>query len=86
MDQEDLVPRDFTLRHRAVSVDHLKELQADIDSLENWGKISHNEVFRSYISNKQFWIPKDLSDAKSLIIIAVFMRPMLVNFLLGKKT
>ena len=83
MDQEDLVPRDFTFRHRAVSVDHLKELQADIDSLENWGKISHNEVFRSYISNKQFWIPKDLSDAKSLIIIAVFMRPMLVNFLLG---
>lgn len=83
MDQEDLVLAGFTFRHRAVSVDHLKELQADIDRLENEGKISRNKVFRSYISNKQFRIPEDLSDAKSLIIIAVLMKPMLVNFLLG---
>jgi epoxyqueuosine reductase len=83
MDQAGLVPGDFTFRHRAVTVDHLKELQADIDRLENEGKISRNKVFRSYISNKQFRIPQDLSDAKSLIIIAVLMKPMLVNFLLG---
>jgi len=83
MDQANLVLGDFTLRHRAVSVDHLKELQADIDRLENDGKISHNKVFRGYISDKQFRIPKDLSDAKSLIIIAAFMKPMLVNFHFG---
>jgi epoxyqueuosine reductase len=83
MDQADLFSGDFTLRHRAVSVDHLKELQADIDRLENEGKISRNEVFRRYISDKQFRIPEDFSDAKSLIIIAAFTKPMLVNFHLG---
>jgi len=85
MNKADLVPRDFTFRHRTVTVDHLEELQADIDRLENEGKISHNQVFRSYISNKQFRIPQDFSDAKSLIIIAVLMKPMLVNFHLGGK-
>ena len=83
MDQAGLVLGDFTLRHRTVSVDHLKELQADIDRLENEGKINRNKVFRSYISNKQFRIPQDFSDAKSLVVIAVRMKPMLVNFLFG---
>jgi epoxyqueuosine reductase len=86
MDQANLVLGDFTLRHRTVSVDHLKDLQADIDRLENEGKISRNRIFRGYISDKQFRIPKNFSDAKSLIIIAVFMKPMLVNFhLSGRK-
>lgn len=80
MGQEGSVPADFTFGHRAVSVDHLKELQADIDRLENEGKISRNEVFRGYISNKQFRLPEGFPNAKSLIIIAVFMKPMLVNF------
>jgi hypothetical protein len=44
MGQEGSVPADFTFGHRAVSVDHLKELQADIDRLENEGKISRNSV------------------------------------------
>jgi len=83
MDQTGSVPVDFNFGHRAVSVDHLKELQADIDRLENEGKISCNEVFRSYISNKKFRLPEDFPNAKSLIIIAVFMKPMLVNFHLG---
>jgi epoxyqueuosine reductase len=83
MDQANLTLKDFFLRHRAVSVDHLEELQADIDRLENEGRISHNTVFRHYISEKQFRIPKDFSDARSLIIIAVFMKPMLVNFHFG---
>jgi epoxyqueuosine reductase len=83
MDQADLVLGSFSLKYSAVSVEHLKELQADIDRLENEGKISRNEVFRGYISNKQFRIPEDLSDAKSLIIIAVFTKPMLVSFHVG---
>jgi epoxyqueuosine reductase len=85
MDQAVSVPVDFNFRHRTISVDHLKELQADIDRLENEGKISRNEVFRGYISNKKFRLPEDFPNAKSLIIIAVFMKPMLVNFRLGEK-
>jgi len=85
MNHASSVQADFTFRHRTVSVGHLKELQADIDRLENEGKISHNEVFRRYISNKQFRLPEDFPNAESLVIVAVFMKPMLVNFLLGGK-
>jgi len=86
MDQAGLVPVDFNFRHRAVSVEHLKELQADIDRLGSEGKISHNQVFRSYIGDKQFRIPEDFPSAKYLIIIAVFMKPMLMNFHLEGRT
>ena len=39
MDHAGSVPTDFTFRHRAGSVGHLKELQADIDRPEDEGKI-----------------------------------------------
>ena len=51
--------------------------------MEDEEKISRNKVFRSYISNKEFRFPEDFPNVKSLIIIAVFMKPMLVNFRLG---
>jgi epoxyqueuosine reductase len=84
MNQSASIRADFTFKHSAVSVDHLEELQAYIDGLDSEGKISHNEVFRGYISNKQFRIPEDFPSAKSLTIIAVSMRPMLVNFHLNR--
>jgi len=65
MDHAGSVPADFIFRHRAVSVGHLKELQADIDRLEDEGKISRNKVFRSYINNKQFRFPEDFPNVKS---------------------
>jgi len=77
---------DFKYRYRTVSVDHLEELQEDIDKLRHEGKLSNNEVYRSYIDSKKFEIPENLPNAKSIIVLAIFSKLALVNFHLdGKK-
>jgi epoxyqueuosine reductase len=76
----------FEYRYRTVSVGHLEEMQEDIDKLRREGKLSNNEVYRSYIDSKKFEIPKTLPNTKSIIILAIFSKPALVNFHLdGKK-
>ena len=76
----------FKYRYKTVSVDHLNEMQEDIDKLRREGKLSDNETYRSYIDSKIFEIPDTLPNAKSIIIIAIFSKPALVNFQLdGKK-
>ncbi|MFX1328088.1 MAG: 4Fe-4S double cluster binding domain-containing protein [Promethearchaeota archaeon] len=76
---------DFKYKYRTISVDHLEELQEDIDKLHREGKLSDNEVYRSYIDTKKFELPKTLPNAKSIIIIAIFSRLALVNFHLNGK-
>lgn len=71
---------DFEYKYRIISVKHLDELQEDIDKLRREGKLSDNEVYRSYIDCKKFEIPEDFPDAKSIIILAICSRPALVNF------
>ena len=71
---------DFFYKHKTISVIHLNELQKDIDKLRNSGKLSDNEVYRSYIDTKKFEIPENIPNAKSVIIIAVFGKLGLVNF------
>jgi len=61
-------------------VDHLGELQEDIDKLRRAGTLSDNEVYRSYIDSKKFEIPESLPNAKSIIILAIFSRLALVRF------
>lgn len=69
-----------------MSINHLEELQADIDKLRLEGKLSDNEVFQGYLSNKRFAVPKSFPNTKSIIIIAIFNKLMLVDFHLdGKK-
>ena len=76
----------FNYKYKTISVDHLKELQDDIDKLRNAGKLSDNKVYRSYIDTKKFQLPKNLPNAKSIIILAIFSKLALVNFLFdGKK-
>jgi epoxyqueuosine reductase len=80
------LPPDLFYKHKSVSVDHLKELQAEIDKLKNEGKLSGNKVYRSYLSDLKFEMPRNLPEAKSVIVIAVFTKLMLVNFHLhGRK-
>ena len=77
---------DFFYKYKTISVIHLNELQKDIDKLRSSGKLSDNEVYRSYIDTKKFEIPENFPNAKSIIIIAVFGKLGLVNFNLdGKK-
>ena len=77
---------DFQYKYRTVSVEHLEELQEDIDKLRRAGLLSDNEVYRSYIDSKKFEIPESFPNAKSIIILAIFSKLGLVNFHLnGKK-
>ncbi|MFX0036586.1 MAG: 4Fe-4S double cluster binding domain-containing protein [Candidatus Hermodarchaeota archaeon] len=76
---------DFEYKYRAISVDHLKELQEDIDKLRREGKLSDNEVYRGYIDTKKFEIPDTFPTAKSIIIIAIYSKLGLVNFHLDGK-
>lgn len=76
----------FKYRYKTVSIDHLDELQEDIDKLRRAGKLSDNKTYRSYIDSKKFEIPETLPNAKSIIIIAISAKPALVDFHLnGKK-
>jgi epoxyqueuosine reductase len=76
----------FNYNFKTISVDHLQELQKDIDKLRNAGKLSDNKVYRSYIDTKKFEIPENLPNAKSIIILAIFSKLAFVQFNLnGKK-
>lgn len=66
--------------YKTLSIGHLNELQEDIDKLQHEGKISNNEIFRSYIDTKKFIIPENIPDAKSIIIIAISGKLGVINF------
>ncbi len=76
----------FKYRYKTVSIEHLPEMQEDIDKLRREGKLSDNETYRSYIDSKKFEIPETLTNAKSIVIIAIFSKPALINFHLDGKT
>jgi len=76
----------FTYKYKTVSIDHIKELQEDIDKLRNAGKLSDNEIYRGYIDTRGFEIPEKLPNAKSMIILAIFTKLALIDFHLeGRK-
>ncbi len=76
----------IVFQYKTISVDHLDELQEDIDKLRRTGKLSDHEIYRSYIDTKKFQVPETFPNAKSLIVMAVFTKLVLVNFHLdGKK-
>ena len=76
----------FVYKYKTLSVDHLKELQEDIDKLKREGKLTDHKTYRSYLSKKKFEVPENLPNARSLIVVAIFTKLMLVNFHLnGKK-
>ena len=61
------------------------ELQADIDRLRLEGKLSDNEIFQGYVSDMKFKVPEELPHARSIIVIAVSSKLMLVDFHLNGK-
>jgi len=68
-----------------VSVNHLEDLQEDVDKLKNEGRLSKHTIYQSYLQELRFKIPENLQDAKSLIILAIPTRMLLVRFHLNGK-
>jgi epoxyqueuosine reductase len=70
----------YEYQYRTVSVKHFSELQEDIDRLRRDGQLCGSETFQGYLSGMKFDLPDDFTDAKSVIIMAVFIQPMMINF------
>lgn len=75
----ELIP-ESDYQFRIISTSHLKELMDDFGSMEDKGYVSNNEIFRSYISGVSYSLPETMPEAKSIIVIAVFVPMALVNF------
>ncbi|MFW9907011.1 MAG: 4Fe-4S double cluster binding domain-containing protein [Candidatus Thorarchaeota archaeon] len=75
----ELIP-DSDFQYRIISTSHLKELKEDFQSVADRGHLSENETFRSYIANRSYSVPESMSEAKSIIVVAVFTPMALVNF------
>jgi len=76
---------EFTYKYKAVSVDHLKDLQEDIYKLDRQGKLHDNERYRNYLSPDRFTLPENFPDARFIIVVAYFSPLMLVNFTLNNE-
>ncbi len=72
-------------KYRTMSVNHLEDLQKDIDKLKNENKLSKHTIYQSYLQELRFKIPKELPDAKSLIVLAIPTRLLQVRFHLDGK-
>lgn len=71
---------DIRYTWKTIPVDYLPTLQKQFDRYKKNGNFSNNPTFRKYLSNKQFTIPKEISNARSLIVMAVFTKMMKVRF------
>lgn len=71
---------DILYKFRTLSVEHLPQLQEDIDRLRRENKLSPHPVFRSYIDPMKFALPEDFPQARSVIVMAVFTRAMTATF------
>jgi epoxyqueuosine reductase len=71
---------DGEFEYSTISVEHLEELQTDFDELNQDGKLSDNETFRSYIEGKKYAVLQSIPTAKSVIVMAVWTPLALVNF------
>jgi epoxyqueuosine reductase len=70
----------FYYQYKTLSIDYLDELQEDINKLKRENKLSKNKTYQGYLDNLKFVLPEDFPEAKSIIIVAVFDKPMRTNF------
>ncbi|WP_371805310.1 4Fe-4S double cluster binding domain-containing protein [Candidatus Lokiarchaeum ossiferum] len=58
-------------KYKTMSISHLPELLAFMNDLKSRNLISDNKTFHRYIDYMEFNAPKDLPNAKSIVIMAV---------------
>ncbi|MBD3193334.1 MAG: hypothetical protein GF308_22050 [Candidatus Heimdallarchaeota archaeon] len=80
-----LTLKSLKVKYKVLSVKHLQALQEKIDLLHKKRKISQHEVLQHYIGNFRFQIPENFPKAKSVIILALERKLVLVNFLYNRK-
>lgn len=63
---------------RMISIDHLDQLKEDVEKFHKDGLLDES-VYRSYLTRFKYELPTDLTDAKSIVVVAR-PQPMLMIF------
>ncbi|MFX0086141.1 MAG: 4Fe-4S double cluster binding domain-containing protein [Candidatus Hodarchaeota archaeon] len=71
----------YYFKYKTLSVSHLDELQEDINRLQRAKMLSTNKTYQGYLDKLKFALPDDFPEVKSIIIVAVFDKPMHTNFI-----
>lgn len=67
---------------RVLSVERLPELQREFDNVRKDGGLAAHKGFLREIGALGFSVPRDLPQAKSIVVVATFARTMTADFLL----
>lgn len=65
-----LKPEAIQYQYRTISVQHLREVQETFDHLNREGRISRQKTIQGYVKDLEFEPPKELPNARSLIVVA----------------
>ena len=76
-------PLSFVYKYSTIPISHFDELAASINTLDQQGKLSGHAVYRRYLEHVKYQMPEQFPDVQSIIVMAVFTRPMMVDFYLG---
>lgn len=61
---------EFDYQYRTLSVEHLRETKSVVDKLNREGKLSRQKTFQRYVGDLLFDAPKELPNARSVILVA----------------
>jgi epoxyqueuosine reductase len=73
-------------KYKTLSMNRLSAIQSEYDSLRNNSQLSKNKAFRNQITSLNLNLPADFQNVKSVIVVAVYAKPMYANFRLNGKT
>lgn len=75
-----------TYKYRILSVERFPALQKEFDSARNNESLGRNKVYRDQIGPLGLKLPGDFPNAKAIVVMAVYAKPMYVNFHLDGET
>ncbi|NHJ48912.1 MAG: hypothetical protein FK733_14095 [Asgard group archaeon] len=75
-----LMVNNLLVKHKVISVKRLQELQADIEKIEQDGKLSKLKASRTYLNNYNFQLPEDFPEAKYVVVLAIEHNLAKINF------
>lgn len=70
----------FSYQHRTFSVTHLSEVREWMEKLVSENKLSTNATFRKYIGGFKYDLPKEMPNAKSIVMVAYRLKLSSVTF------
>ena len=73
-------PHPIDFQYRTVAIDHLAEMKRALGELNRTGKVSQQKTIQSYLRDLEYQAPKELPNARSLIVVATPWRLRSMGF------